>query len=124
MIAENPKAKAVRDALIGHGFWKTLGIVTLLRVPINSPFALTNLVMASAGVPKRIFIIGTAVGMAPRTALAVYLASGVKELSKQAVREAKPTWVNYAMIGSAVVVFGIVMMIGNRAVRRVTNAER
>ncbi|QKK07007.1 MAG: TVP38/TMEM64 family protein [Planctomycetota bacterium] len=67
LIAENVKARAIKDALIGHGFWKSLGIVTLLRLPINSPFALTNLVMASAGVTKRVFLIGTAVGMAPRT---------------------------------------------------------
>ncbi len=123
MIAENPKAKAISDALIGHGFWKSLGIVTLLRLPINSPFALTNLVMASAGVPKRIFLIGTAVGMAPRTALAVYLAAGVQELSKSAMDEAKPKWVTIAAIGSAIVVFGFIAWIANRAVQKVTAAE-
>ncbi len=123
MIAENPKAKAISDALIGHGFWKSLGIVTLLRLPINSPFALTNLVMASAGVSKRIFLIGTAVGMAPRTALAVYLAAGVQELSKSAVADAKPKWVTIAAIGSAIVVFGFIAWIANRAVQKVTATE-
>lgn len=120
MIAENPKAQAISDALIGHGFWKSLGIVTLLRLPINSPFALTNLVMASAGVPKRIFLIGTAVGMAPRTALAAYLAAGVQELSKSAVADAKPKWVTLAAIGSAIMVFGVIAWIANRAVQKVT----
>lgn len=119
MIAENIKARAIRDALIGHGFWKTLGIVTLLRLPINSPFALTNLVMASAGVPRGIFLIGTAVGMAPRTALAVYLAAGVKELTKTAVDDAKPWWMPIAMIGSVVVVFGVVVWLAHRAVQKV-----
>lgn len=123
LIAENVKARAIKDALIGHGFWKSLGIVTLLRLPINSPFALTNLVMASAGVNKLVFLIGTAVGMAPRTALAVYLAAGVQELSKDAVADAKPKWVTVAAIVSAVVVFGFIAWIANRAVQKVTAGE-
>ena len=123
LIAENAKARAIKDALIGHGFWKSLGIVTLLRLPINSPFALTNLVMASAGVSKRVFLIGTAVGMAPRTALAVYLAAGVQELSKDAVADAKPKWVTFAAIGSAIVVFGFIAWIANRAVQKVTGPQ-
>jgi uncharacterized membrane protein YdjX (TVP38/TMEM64 family) len=123
LIAENPKARAVADSLIGHGFWKTLGIVTLLRVPLNSPFAITNLVMASAGVPKRAFVIGTAVGMAPRTGLAVYLAAGVQELSKSAVSEAGPPWLKIAAIASGIIVLGIVIWMGNRAVKKVTQAE-
>lgn len=123
LIAENIKARAIKDALIGHGFWKSLGMVTLLRLPINSPFALTNLVMASAGVSKIVFLIGTAVGMAPRTALAVYLAAGVQELSKDAVDDAKPRWVTITAIVSAVVVFGFVAWIANRAVQRVTGVR-
>lgn len=122
LIAENPKALAVREALVGHNFWKTLGMVTLLRLPLNSPFAITNLVMASAGVPKRAFVIGTALGMAPRTGLAVYLAAGVQELSKSSVDAAGPKWVKIVAIASMLVVFGIVLWIGNRAVKRVTSA--
>src|SRR5262245_16966385 len=39
LIAEKPKWKAVRDTLLGGRALKTLGIVTLLRLPPNSPFA-------------------------------------------------------------------------------------
>lgn len=118
LIAEHPKWRAVRDALIGHGFWKTLGIVTLLRIPPNSPFALTNLVMASTGVSKRVFVIGTAVGMAPRTAIAVWLATQVQELTDESVP--KPMWLKIAGIASVVVVFAILYAIGDRAVKKVT----
>lgn len=121
LIAENVKARAVRDALIGHGFWKTLGIVTLLRIPPNSPFAITNLVMASTGVPKRIFVIGTAVGMAPRTAIAVYLATQVQDLTDESVP--KPMWLKITGVVSVVVVFIVLYMIGDRAVKRVTQSE-
>lgn len=75
LIEENIKAKAVRDALIGHGMVRTTAIVALLRVPPNSPFALTNLAMAASGVRLLPFVIGTAIGMAPRTLAAVWLAS-------------------------------------------------
>ncbi|MFG0306133.1 MAG: hypothetical protein ACF8Q5_07950, partial [Phycisphaerales bacterium JB040] len=43
-IERHAKALAVRNALVGGGALKTLGLVTLVRVPPNSPFALTNLV--------------------------------------------------------------------------------
>lgn len=118
LIAENPKAMAVRDALIGHGFWKTLGIVTLLRIPPNSPFALTNLVMASTGVSKRAFVIGTALGMAPRTAVAVYLATQVQSLTDETVKT--PMGLKIAGIAIAIVVFGVLYYIGDRAVKKVT----
>jgi uncharacterized membrane protein YdjX (TVP38/TMEM64 family) len=124
LIEENRKARAVRDALIGRGFWKTLGMVTLLRLPPNSPFALMNLVMASTGVSKRAFVLGTAIGMSPRTALAVYLASGLRDvmsadaLSKEDV--AAPMWMKISGLVAAVVVFGVIAWIGDRAVKRAT----
>lgn len=121
LIAENAKARAVRDALIGHGFWKTLGIVTLLRIPPNSPFALTNLAMASTGVSKRAFVIGTAVGMAPRTFIAVWLATQVQELTDESVP--KPMWLKITGIVSVVVVFAVLYVIGDRAVKKVTQSE-
>jgi len=118
MIAEHVKARAIRDALIGHGFWKTLGIVTLLRVPPNSPFALTNLAMASTGVSKRAFIAGTALGMAPRTFIAVYLASQVQELTNESATT--PKWLVIVGVVLALAVFAILYVIGDRAVKRVT----
>jgi MFS family permease len=36
-------------------------IVTLVRLPPNSPFAITNLVLASAGVPRPVYLLGTAI---------------------------------------------------------------
>ena len=39
LIEGNPKARAIRDALRRRGPWRTLLVVTLLRLPPNSPFA-------------------------------------------------------------------------------------
>ncbi len=75
MIRSNRRALVVRNALIGKGWWRTLGIVILLRLPPNSPFSLTNLVMASTKVAIVPYAIGTMVGMLPRTAVAVVFAA-------------------------------------------------
>lgn len=125
VIESNAKSRAVRDALIGRGFLKTFGIVTLLRLPPNSPFALTNLVMASAGVRIVPYVLGTLVGMAPRTALAVYLGSGVQVLTADTLNVAKPP--KAVVIGGIVLTLIVVLIIGhiaNKAVTRVTAAPR
>ncbi|MDX9911672.1 MAG: VTT domain-containing protein [Phycisphaerales bacterium] len=125
VVHEHPKWSAVRDALVGQGFWKTLGIVTLLRLPPNSPFALTNLVMASVQVKLPAFVLGTLIGMAPRTAGAVYVASLIQgELTSDTAKAARPGWFIPVTIASTVVVLIIVGSIANRALKKATNAQR
>ncbi len=122
-IADHVKARAVRDALIGHGFWRTLGTVALLRFPPNSPFALTNLAMSSAGVKLIPFIIGTAIGMAPRTAVAVVMAAkaadtGAKDI--QAFLDDSKGILTIAI--GLVVMFAVLALIGwiaNQAIAKV-----
>ena len=118
LLAEHPKWKAVRDALVGSGFWKTLIIVTLVRLPPNSPFALTNLVMAGTKVNRVVYLVGTAIGMLPRTAAWVYLGTTLKELTKESVMGARPGWYIAAMVISTVVVLLILAEIGKRGVAR------
>lgn len=124
LIAEDPRAQAVRDALVGRGFWATLGVVALLRLPPNSPFALTNLVMAATGVPKGPFAIGTLLGMAPRTALAVLAASLARAGGKDMqtfIKEGPGTAVFIGGIVVFVAVLALLGHIGKRAVERVVS---
>lgn len=125
-LEANPKARKVRNALIGQGFWKTFGIVTLIRVPPNSPFALTNLALASSGVGLLPYVLGTAVGMAPRTAVAVWLAAkgastGARDI--QDFVESQPWWSVPAGFGILFVVLAILGWIGNRALHEVTKGQ-
>ena len=121
LIAEKPRWKAIRDALVGGSFLKTLGIVTLVRLPPNSPFAFTNLVLASVRVPTGVFLLGTALGMLPRTALVVWLASQFKDqLAKDVATAKKPWWLFAAMIVGSVVVMGVVGVLAKRALARLT----
>lgn len=142
-IDRHPKWCAVRDAFVAMdtdagrpglqaGFWRTLGIVTLVRVPPNSPFALTNLLMASVRVPRVAFLIGTAAGMLPRTALVVWIGAQVAaefaarvaageeagELTSAALSEARPGWLLPAGIGLAIGVLVLLAWLGDRAIKR------
>ncbi|MDX2116381.1 MAG: VTT domain-containing protein, partial [Planctomycetota bacterium] len=123
LIDEQPKWAAVRDALLpeashgrSHGFWRTLGIVTLLRLPPNSPFAITNLLLASVRVPLHIYIIGTVLGMAPRTFVAVWLGATLHQ-QFTSIREGldakKPWWLLAAGFVVTLLVLGVIGAIAN-----------
>jgi uncharacterized membrane protein YdjX (TVP38/TMEM64 family) len=108
----------VTVALIGSGFWRTLLIITLIRVPPSSPFALTNLVLGVTRVNRAAYVLGTALGVAPRTAALVFLAVGVQQLSSRGPDE--PYWLWVVGIVLTVVVLLVIGAIANRAVARVT----
>ncbi len=122
IIAEKPTWKAVRDALVGGGFWRTLGIVALVRVPPNSPFALTNLVMASVKVPPLPFALGTLIGMAPRTGLVLFLAVQLRDglAAADAAKQGQPWWVYAVGIAVTLVVLVVIATIAKHAIARVT----
>lgn len=126
LVETHAKARVIREALIGHGFARTLAIVTLIRVPPNSPFALTNLLLATTGVRLLPYALGTAIGMAPRTALAAWLAAswqseGARDI-QELVREGYKGLGVWYFIGGLIVMFlvlGVIGAIANRALERV-----
>jgi uncharacterized membrane protein YdjX (TVP38/TMEM64 family) len=127
-IESKPQWKAVREAFVsgraGGGFFKTLGTVALLRLPPNSPFAITNLVMASVRVPRVPYVLGTLIGMAPRTAAAVWVGTRVQQLtSTQDIANATPKWFFVAGLVLMFVVLGVIGLIANRAIKRVTGVD-
>ncbi len=123
LIEEKPQWKAVRDALVGGSPGKTLLIVTLLRLPPNSPFALTNLVLASVRVPLWTYLLGTLVGMAPRTALVLFVASKVQDKMADEAASNRPWWIIAVGIVMSIIVLGVIGMISKKALRTVTNLQ-
>ncbi len=128
VIKAKPKWRAVRDALVGGGFWKTLGMVALVRVPPNSPFALTNLVLSTTGVPLLPYAIGTAIGMLPRTALAVGLAAAGASTGAEGIRDFVGQSKNskWLLIGGLVLMFVVLAVVGhiaNKALARLTRVR-
>lgn len=116
-IRSHPKARVVRDALVGRGFWGTLGVVTLVR--LNSPFALTNLVLAASGVPLVTYIVGTAVGLGVRTFIAVQVGSQLTSLSDAH----KPKWLVYGGVVVAVVLILVIGQIAQRAMNKLAGGR-
>lgn len=102
-----------------RGFWRTLGIVTLIRFPPNSPFAVTNLVLASVKVDLVPFAAGTLIGMLPRTAVVVYLGTLVEgEVSRDALTDTRPGWFLPVGIALSVAVLLILARLGDLAIKK------
>jgi len=115
-IQREAKARVIRDALVGSGFGKALLIVTLVRVPPNSPFALMNLALCASGVAKRTYLLGTLIGMAPRTFAAVLVGSQITNWADVD----KPRWMIAGGILLTLTVLGVIGTMANRALKRVT----
>lgn len=109
-----PKAEIVRDAFIRHGFLRALVILTLLRVPPNSPFALTNYAMSVSGVRLVPFLIATLVGMAPRTFAAVWIGAQVSSWDEVH----KPKWLIIGGIVLAIVILVALGKLANKAIEQ------
>jgi len=114
-IESHAKAKAVRDALVGKGWWRTVGIVALVRAPFNSPFSLMNLALYAAETRFGAYLLGTALGMAPRTLVYTWIGSQVSDFDNVS----QPRWVIVAGFVSVVVVVMIVAQISNRALAKI-----
>ena len=102
-----PKAAVIRHALVEEKASRTALIVGLLRLSPSCPFSITNLAMAGAGVPFPIFLMGTVLGMAPRTLAAVIMShlaaeQGAKDLVELATQQ-----------GFVAVAVGVALLVGS-----------
>ncbi|MCA9292790.1 MAG: TVP38/TMEM64 family protein [Phycisphaerales bacterium] len=100
VVEANPKAAAIHASIVKRSFRDELLAITLIRIPPNSPFAITNLVMSASGVRLIPYTIGSAVGIAPRTIAAALIGAAVGEMSKRSEAGGRLKWA----IGIAVAV--------------------
>lgn len=119
ILANKQKWKTIRDALVGGSPAKTLGIVTLVRVPLT-PFALTNMILASVRVPVWIYATGTLIGMIPRTAVVVWLGSQLQNQLASEASKQKPWWLVAGGIALSFVALWICGAIANKALAKLT----
>jgi uncharacterized membrane protein YdjX (TVP38/TMEM64 family) len=80
IIYERPKWRAIYQSLVGGRKARTLLVVTLMRVPPLSPFAMANFALAAARVPLETYTFGTFIGILPRTIVTTFAASQVEQL--------------------------------------------
>ena len=81
------------------------------------PFAFTNFLMASAKVPLKSFLLGTAAGMLPRSSAMVLVGAGLSELTLENTGD------SYVLImGIAATIFSAIVIaaISRRALARLT----
>lgn len=120
IFQSNERSKAIYRSLLKDDFWKTTLIIFLLRISVVMPFAFTNFLMASARVPVSAYLIGTALGMLPRSAAMVFVGSGLSALDLTNTRQ------NYLIaLGIAATVFSVIIIayLSRRALDKVTADE-
>jgi len=74
LVDASPKAKAVHAALVGRPR-EAMTTTLLLRLSPVVPFAMVNVLLAAARVRVGAFLVGTTLGVVPRTALVVWAGS-------------------------------------------------
>lgn len=118
VIRERPRWNAVHLSLLGERPARTMLVITLLRVPPTSPFALANFILAATRVPLVQYTIGTFIGVAPRTAAATLAAAGLEQLRFSKVAESGTV---IAGIVATILVCVILGVLANRALRQITS---
>ena len=121
LLKRHQKAQIVKQALIEHGPWRTFGIVTLIRIPPNSPFALTNLLIAACGVRFGICLLATAIGMLPRTAVAVFFAAAARSTGATDIQSFVKDGLGFWVLALGIVIMLVVLMIISSIAKRALN---
>lgn len=120
IIRERPSWNAIHRVLLASGAGQTTFVVTLMRIPPSSPFALANFALAAMKVGWIEYTVGTLVGIAPRTAAAAFAAAQLEQVNFQSPKEG---WVAAAGIAATVIVCLILGYMAKRALRDLTQAR-
>ena len=121
LIESRPAARAIRHALLGKGWFRAMGMIALLRMPPQAPFAFTNLLMVSCGAKAAPFVLGTVLGMVPRTLILMLFASAAAETGAhdiQSFLREGPGWpAAVAGLAAMAVVIALISLIARRALQ-------
>ncbi|MBP6002512.1 MAG: TVP38/TMEM64 family protein [Pyrinomonadaceae bacterium] len=120
VIEKYPRSTAIYKALLKEDLKKTTMIIILLRMSVIMPFALTNFLMAASRAPIRAFLIGTAVGMLPRSAAMVFIGSGLSELD---LANGSETYLYLFGLVATIVSVAVIAVISRKALERLTREE-
>ncbi len=121
VFEKHPKAQVIYEALVKQNIRQTTLMIFLLRLSPAMPFALTNFLMASARVPLSGYIIGTFLGMLPRSSAVVLVGAGLSELNFDNSQE---MWLILVGIVATIISIIFVSMIARRALERMTKEKQ
>lgn len=125
-IDRHPRGRVIRDALARGSLLRTFLVVTLLRLPPNSPFAMTNYALSATRVPFWLVMTATPIGMLPRTAIVCFLAAAAVAGGSQDIGDAfesTPRWTLIVSVATSVAVIAVMGQLANRALARLTSGD-
>ena len=114
VLDEYPRGRALFRALLAGSTARTLLVVALLRVPLNGPFAMTNLLLAATGVGWGPYLGGSLLGLAPRVTAAVVVGASLSTLDLRHLDRGGTAYASIAVSLAVVVALG---WMANRALR-------
>lgn len=117
LTQRNVRAAAIHKALTNEGFLKTTSIITLIRMSVVMPFAFTNFFLAAARVPISSFVIGTFLGMLPRSGAMVLLGAGLSVLTFDDFND---VWLLAAGVPATVILIIVIGVVSRRALDKMT----
>ena len=127
LIQRFPKAQALYQDLVLGGTARSLLLVTVLRMPPQCPFALTNLIMGAAAVPFRAFLVGTVAGMFPRTLIGVLFASAGAATGAKSLQEFLLSGPGWPVLGlgvlAMIIALAVVAWLGSSALNRIRKLD-
>lgn len=112
VLDEYPRGQTLHRALLAGSWRRTLLVVTLVRVPPNGPFAMTNLLLAATGVRWGPYLIGSLLGLTPRVAAAVIVGASLSQLDLRHLERGGSAYLSIGLSLTAVMALG---WIANRA---------
>ncbi len=112
VLDEYPRGQALHRALLAGSWRRTLLVVTLLRVPPNGPFAMTNLLLAATGVGWGPYLIGSLLGLTPRVGAAVIVGASLSQLDLRHLERGGSAYLSIGLSLAVVITLG---WLANRA---------
>ena len=117
LTQRSARADAIHRALTNEGFLKTISVITLIRMSVVMPFAFTNFFLAAARVPIPSFILGTFIGMLPRSGAMVLLGAGLSVLTFDSFND---VWFLAAGVPATIILIIVIAVMSRRALDRLT----
>ncbi len=105
-LSHHPRAEAVHRALDQDRGVRTLALLVLIRLSPVVPFAATNLLMSTTGVRLVPYLVGSALGLAPRVLAVVWIGSSLTELDLSQAADRRLLVVGIAATVAALFVLG------------------
>jgi uncharacterized membrane protein YdjX (TVP38/TMEM64 family) len=116
VLNEHPRGRALHASLLAGASARTVLVVTLLRVPPNAPFAMTNLLLAATGVAWGPYLLGSLLGLTPRVAAAVVVGASLATLDLRHLERGGSAYMSIALSLAVVIALG---WLATRALREI-----